>query len=109
MDIELDPVKKLLHCWETFGSKSVPLAHHSLEDGLENGSGLVIADEAVRLKWWRIGIWYGIVLDLQKQRLLRDGIGTSEKEIASNSPLLAMKSANLCLEKLLGVGLGEKI
>lgn len=109
MDIELNPAKKLLHCWETFGNKSVPLADHSLEDGLENGSGLIIADEAVRLKWWRIGIWYGIVLDLQKQGLLRDGIGTPEKEITSNSPLLAVKSANLCLEKLFGVGLGEKI
>ena len=105
----MDPVKKLLHCWETFGNKSVPLADHSLEDGLENGSGLIIADEAVRLKWWRIGIWYGVVLDLQKQGLLRDGIGAPEKKIISKSPLLAVKSANLCLEKLLGVGLGEKI
>ncbi len=47
MDIELDPVKKLLHCWETFRGKSVPLANQFLEYGLENGSRLIIADEAV--------------------------------------------------------------
>jgi hypothetical protein len=95
MDVELDPIEELLHCWEAFRRKGISLTDESLEDG----GDVVVADETIKHQGWGIGIVYRIILDIQQKGLLGNGIDTSEKEVDSNGSLLIMESTDFCLEQ----------